>query len=96
MMWLTGDISDMTSKTPSQLLTMPEAGLRQAIGVAADADINDQGSQLNRLPANLADDVEKMMADALKSRPDIAAQIATVRADDASMAGAQGRIFPRG
>src|SRR5215472_3808587 len=55
-----------------------EAGLRQAIGVAADTDIRIKRSQLDVLPKNLGNDVTTLMADALKQRPDIAAQIASV------------------
>jgi outer membrane protein len=71
-----------------------EAGLRQAVGVAADADITVQGGQLEHLPENLSDDVEKLMTDAIKKRPDIAAQIAAVRAGDAAIARARAEYYP--
>jgi outer membrane protein len=71
-----------------------EAGLRQAVGVAADTDISIESSQLDRLPENLGDDVEKLMADALKRRPDIAAQIAALRAGDAEIARARSEFYP--
>jgi len=71
-----------------------EAGLRQAVGVAADTDIRIERSQLNSLPANLGNDVETLMADALKRRPDIAAQIAAVRAGDAAIALAKSEFYP--
>jgi outer membrane protein len=71
-----------------------EAGLRQAVGVAADTDIRIERSQLNRLPANLANDVETLMADALKRRPDLAAQIAAVRAGEAAIALAKSEFYP--
>jgi len=71
-----------------------EAGLRHVVGVAANADITVQGDQLERMPDNLGNDVEKLMTDALKDRPDIAAQIAAVRAGDAAIAHARAEYFP--
>ena len=71
-----------------------EAGLRQTVGVAADTNITIQSAQLDHLPKNLGDDVEKLMADALKQRPDIAAQIAAVRGGDAAIAGATSEFYP--
>jgi outer membrane protein len=70
-----------------------EAGLRQAVGVAADTDFRVKRSQLDVLP-NLGNDVETLMADALKHRPDIAAQIASVRAGDAAIARAKSEFYP--
>ncbi len=71
-----------------------EASLLQAIGVAAGTDIRIQTGQLDHLPMNLGNDVEAMMTHALKQRPDIAAQIATVRSDDAAIAGARSEFYP--
>jgi hypothetical protein len=42
-----------------------EAGLRQAVGVAADADIQIQNDHLDTVPQDLGPDVETLMADAL-------------------------------
>jgi outer membrane protein len=71
-----------------------EAGLRQTVGVAADTDIRIRSGQLDRIPENLGDDVEKLMADALQRRPDIAAQIAAVRGADAAIARAKSEFYP--
>jgi outer membrane protein TolC len=71
-----------------------DAGLRQAVGVAADTDIRIQEGRLDQLPTNLSDDVETMMTEALKQRPDIASQIATVRGDDAAIARARAEFYP--
>jgi outer membrane protein len=71
-----------------------EGVLRQGIGVAADTDINVKRSQLDVLPKNLGNDVETLMEDALKQRPDIAAQIAAVRASDAAIARARSEFYP--
>ena len=72
-----------------------EAGLRQAVGVAADTAISIKPSQLDVLPKNLGNDVETLMADALKHRPDIATQIATVRASVRRYRARQVGVLPR-
>ena len=46
------------------------------------------------MPKNLGNDVTTLMADALKQRPDIAAQIASVRAGDAAIARARSEFYP--
>ena len=68
--------------------------LYQAIGVAPDVSIDVQGIDRQNVPPSLADDVEKLIADALKQRPDIAAQIAAVHAGDAAIAGAKSEFYP--
>jgi outer membrane protein TolC len=50
---------------------------------------------LDHLPESLGSDVEALMADALKRRPDIAAQIAAVRAGDAAIARARAEFYPQ-
>jgi outer membrane protein TolC len=72
-----------------------EAGLRQAVGVAPDADIRIQNDHLDRIPQDLGPDVETLMADALKKRPDLAAQSATVRASDAAIDFARSEFYPK-
>ena len=71
-----------------------DAGLRQAVGVAPDTAIRIQEDRLDRLPANLSYDVETMMTAASKQRPDIAAQIATVRSDDAAISRVRAEFYP--
>jgi outer membrane protein len=71
-----------------------ESALYEAIGVAPDAPISVQSVDRQNAPANLGEDVEKLMADALKNRPDIAAQLAAVRAGDAAIAGAESEYYP--
>jgi len=71
-----------------------EAGLRQTVGVPADTDINVDAGQLDRLPKNLSEDVEALIADAIRRRPDLAAQIASVRAGDAAVARARAEFYP--
>jgi len=71
-----------------------EAGLRQSVGVSADTDLNVEAGQLDRLPKNLSDDVEALIAEAIRRRPDLAAQIAAVRAGDAAIARARAEFYP--
>ena len=72
-----------------------ETGLRQAVGVAADADIQIQNDHLDTVPQDLGPDVETLMADALRRRPDLAAQSATVRAGDAAVDFARSEFYPK-
>ena len=71
-----------------------ESGLAQAIGVASDVPINVQGADREKVPPTLGDDVEKLIDDAVTKRPDIAAQIAAVRAGDAAIERAQAEFYP--
>src|SRR5208337_3936328 len=71
-----------------------ESGLAQAIGVASDAPINVQSADREKVPPTLGDDVEKLIDDAVTKRPDIAAQIAAVRAGDAAIERAQAEFYP--
>jgi outer membrane protein len=71
-----------------------EANLRLVVGVAADAPIKIPRREVDHLPQTLGNDVEMLMSDALKRRPDIAAQIAAVRAGEAAVAGAKAEYYP--
>jgi len=71
-----------------------EANLRLVVGVAANAPIKIPGHEVDHLPQTLGDDVEMLMTDALKRRPDIGAQIAAVRAGDAAIARARAEYYP--
>jgi outer membrane protein len=71
-----------------------EAGLRQTVGVPADTNLNIDAGQLDQLPKGLGDDVEALIAEAVKRRPDLAAQIAAVRAGDAGVARARADYYP--
>jgi outer membrane protein TolC len=71
-----------------------EARLRLAIGVAADAPVTIQGGELDHIPAGLGDDVESLMTSALRHRPDIAAQLAAVRAGNAEIDRARSEFYP--
>lgn len=71
-----------------------ESVLYEAIGVAPDVPIAVQSVSNQNVPARLGDDVEKLIADALKNRPDVAAKIAAVRAGDAAIAGVESEFYP--
>jgi outer membrane protein len=71
-----------------------ESVLFQAIGVAPDVAISVQNIEHQNVPANLGDDVEKLITDAIEKRPDVAAQIAAVRASDAAIARAESEFYP--
>ena len=72
-----------------------ESVLYEAIGVAPDAAIKVQNVDQQHVPPNLSADVETLIADALKRRPDVAAQIAAIRAGDAAIAGAESEFYPK-
>jgi outer membrane protein len=71
-----------------------ESVLYEAIGVAPDVPIAVQSVDHQNVPANLGDDVEKLIADALKKRADVAAKIAAVHAGDAAIARAKSEFYP--
>jgi outer membrane protein len=68
--------------------------LYEAIGVAPDVPIAVQGVDRQNIPANLGDDVEKLIVDAIKKRPDVAAQVSAVRAGDTAIAAAKAEFYP--
>lgn len=71
-----------------------ESVLYEVIGVAPDVPISVQTVNRQDVPANLGDDVEKLISDALKKRPDFAAQNAALRAGDAAIARANAEFYP--
>ena len=71
-----------------------DAALFEAVGVAPDVPIVVQNLGRRNVPENLGNDVEKYIDDAFKNRPDIAAQIAAIRAGDAAIAEAESQYYP--
>lgn len=71
-----------------------QSSLFDVIGIAPNAPITVQSIAGQKVPANLGGDVETMIAESIKKRPDIAAQIAAVRAGDAAIAGAEAEYYP--
>ena len=82
------------STTSSARSTVHDAaGLCEAIGVAADVTLNVRTIS-QKVPAALSDDVERLIERAVKRRPDIAAQIAAVRAGTAAIERARAEFYP--
>jgi outer membrane protein len=71
-----------------------ESGLYQTMGLAPDVGIDVQSIDQQNVPPSLGDDIEKLMDDAVKSRPDIAAQVAAVRAGEAGVDRAKSEFYP--
>jgi outer membrane protein TolC len=71
-----------------------ESGLCEAVGIASDAAINVQSIDHQKVPASLSNDVESLIDRAIKRRPDIAAQIAAVRAGAAAVSQARAEFYP--
>ncbi len=71
-----------------------ESGLCEAIGVASDVTINVQSIDHEKVPAALSDDVERLIERAVRRRPDIAAQIAAIRAGTAAIERARADFYP--
>jgi outer membrane protein TolC len=71
-----------------------ESSLAQAIGLPSDVPLKVRNADSEALPLTLDQDVEKLIDEAIARRPDIAAQIAAVRAGDAAIAGAQADFYP--
>jgi outer membrane protein len=71
-----------------------ESGLAQAIGLGSDVPIKVRATEQENIPPTLNDDVEKLIDDAVSKRPDIAAQIAAVRAGNAAIEGAEAEYYP--
>jgi outer membrane protein TolC len=71
-----------------------ESSLCEAIGVASDVPIVVQGLEHQNVPNDLSGDVEALINDAVKKRPDIAAQIARIRASDDAIDRAESEFYP--
>ena len=71
-----------------------ESGLCETIGIAPDLSIHVQSIDHENVPANLGGDVERLIDEAVKMRPDIAAQIAAVRAEDAAIDRSKSEFYP--
>jgi outer membrane protein TolC len=71
-----------------------ESGLAEAIGVTSPVSITVQSIDHEKIAVSLGGDVEQLIDSAVKNRPDIAAQIAAVRAGDASIDRAASEFYP--
>jgi outer membrane protein len=71
-----------------------ESALCEAIGIPSGVAIQVQSVEHQNVPANLTADVESLVTDALKRRPDMGAQVAAIRADEAAIARAESEYYP--
>jgi outer membrane protein len=71
-----------------------ESALCEAIGIPSGVAVNVQNVEQQKVPADLTVDVEGLVNNALKRRPDMAAQVAAIRANDAAIAGAEAEYYP--
>ena len=77
-----------------QLLRDAQANLAVALGIAADTTFEVQPLYNEPVPKSLSQDVETLIAEARRSRPDLAARKAQVRASDAAIEQARAQWFP--
>jgi outer membrane protein TolC len=79
----------------AELLTEEaQANLAVAIGITANAAIDVEGLEHQQVPDKLDGEVDTLIKDALGARPDLAADVATVRADQASIRAARATFMP--
>jgi len=71
-----------------------QANLALAIGVAANAPFEVENLDTQRIPASFTVDVDQLIADALRQRPDLAAQVASLNARDAGIDRARAAFYP--
>lgn len=71
-----------------------KADLARAVGVSAELPLAIQSLQDQPLPPALTQEVEALIDEALRRRPDVAAQLAEVRAREAEVARARARFWP--
>jgi outer membrane protein len=77
-----------------QLMRVAQANLAVALGIAADTNLKVQPLDNASVPKSLSQDVEALIAQARKSRPDLAARMAQVRASDAAIERARAQWYP--
>jgi len=77
-----------------QLLRDAQANLAVALGITADTTFKVQPLDNESVPKSLSRDVETLIAEARRSRPDLAARKAQVRASDAAIEQARAQWYP--
>jgi outer membrane protein len=77
-----------------QLLRDAQANLAVALGIAADTPFKVQPLDNEAVPKSLSQDVETLIAEARRSRPDLAARKAQVRASEAAVDAATAQWYP--
>ncbi len=71
-----------------------QAALAQALGVAANAPFEVEGLQSQQVSVSLGSQVDDLIADAVRRRPDLAAQVATLKARDSGVDRARADFYP--
>jgi outer membrane protein len=71
-----------------------QAQLAVALGVPANAVMKVQGLENQHVPESLNTEVDQLIAQARRERPDLAAQVANVQASDAEVERAQAEFYP--
>jgi outer membrane protein len=71
-----------------------QASLALAIGVAANAPFDVESLQSQRMPASFTTEVGQLIADAVRQRPDLAAQVASLHARRAGIERARAEFYP--
>jgi outer membrane protein len=71
-----------------------QANLALSIGIAANAAIDVEGLEHQEVPTTLAGQVDDLIKQAIRTRPDLAANVATVRAGNAGIRQADAAFMP--
>ncbi|MGH7932547.1 MAG: TolC family protein [Candidatus Binataceae bacterium] len=71
-----------------------QANLAVALGVPANREIRVDSLRDQTVPESLGDAVDKLIAQARRERPDLAADVANLRASNAQIASARAQFFP--
>jgi outer membrane protein len=76
------------------LVREAQANMAVALGVAANTPLDVPSLDSIPIPAGLGSEVDQLIETAVRSRPDLAAQVATLDARRAQVAGAKAEFFP--
>jgi len=76
------------------LVREAQASMAVALGVAANTTLDVPSLQSLPIPAGLGADVDQLIETAVRQRPDLAAQVATLGARRAQVAGAKAEFYP--
>src|SRR5271167_4344879 len=76
------------------LVREAQASMAVALGVAANTALDVPSLQSLPIPAGLGADVDQLIDTAVRERPDLAAQVATLGARRAQVAGAKAEFYP--
>jgi outer membrane protein len=71
-----------------------QAQMAVALGISADPPVRIVGLETKALPPELIRSVEAFIAEARRQRPDLAAQVASLRASEADVRQARAQFFP--